>query len=65
MLDIPGGLDNPYLAEIDMIETVAHPAAAEGLRTVASPFRVNGQRPVTSRAPELGEHNAEFGKTGK
>ena len=65
VLDIPGALDNPYLAEIDMIETVAHPSAPEGLRTVASPFRVNGQRPVTSRAPALGEHNAEFGKPAK
>ncbi|MBY9066939.1 CoA transferase [Hyphomonas sp. WL0036] len=60
VLDIPNALDNPYLAETEMIEVVAHPSKPEGLRTLASPFRVNGQRPVTSRAPELGENNAEF-----
>lgn len=60
VLDIPAALDNPYLAETEMIEVVAHPGKPEGLRTLASPFRVNGQRPVTSRAPELGEHNGEY-----
>lgn len=60
VLDIPRALDNPYLAETEMIEVVAHPSKPEGLRTLASPFRVNGKRPVTSRAPELGENNAEF-----
>lgn len=60
VLDIPRALDNPYLAETEMIEVVAHPSKPEGLRTLASPFRVNGKRPVTSRAPELGENNPEF-----
>lgn len=60
VLDIPHALDNPYLAETEMLEVVAHPSKPEGLRTLASPFRVNGKRPVTSRAPELGEHNGEF-----
>ncbi len=60
VLDIPRALDNPYLAETEMLEVVAHPSKPEGLRTLASPFRVNGKRPVTSRAPELGEHNGEF-----
>ncbi|ABI77430.1 CaiB/BaiF family protein [Hyphomonas neptunium ATCC 15444] len=62
VLDIPRALDNPYLDETQMIEIVAHPSKPEGLRTLASPFRVNGQRPVTSRAPDLGEHTAEFTK---
>lgn len=60
VLDIPRALDNPYLDETNMIEVVAHPQKPEGLRTLASPFKVNGQRPVTSRAPDLGENNAEF-----
>ncbi|MFN3607607.1 MAG: CaiB/BaiF CoA transferase family protein [Hyphomonas sp.] len=62
VLDIPRALENPYLDETQMIEVVAHPSRPEGLRTLASPFRVNGQRPVTSRAPELGENTAEFAK---
>jgi len=55
VLDIPGALDNPYLTETEMIETVQHPQLEHGLRTLASPFRVNGRRPVSSRAPKLGE----------
>ncbi|MFN3313469.1 MAG: CoA transferase, partial [Hyphomonas sp.] len=55
VLDIPGALDNPYLAETEMIETVNHPELEQGLRTLASPFRVNGRRPVSSRGPRLGE----------
>lgn len=65
VLDVAHALDNPYLAETEMIEVVAHPAKPEGLRTLASPFRVNGKRPVTSRAPELGEHDGEYGAAGK
>lgn len=58
VLGIPGALDNPYLAETEMIEIVDHPARPEGLRTLASPFRINGRRPVSTRAPLLGEHGA-------
>ena len=60
VLDIAGALDSPYLESIGMIETVEHPEAPEGLRTLASPFRVNGDRVRSSRAPALGEHNEEL-----
>lgn len=60
VLDIAGALDSPYLESIGMIETVEHPEAPEGLRTLASPFRVNGDRVRSSRAPGLGEHNEEL-----
>jgi crotonobetainyl-CoA:carnitine CoA-transferase CaiB-like acyl-CoA transferase len=60
VLNIAGALENAYLAETEMIETVDHPARPEGLRTLASPFRVNGQRPRSTRAPGLGEQTAEL-----
>ncbi|MDX1291772.1 MAG: CoA transferase [Hyphomonas sp.] len=60
VLDIAGALDNPYVDAIGMVERVDHPAAPEGLRTLASPFRVNGARVKSSRAPMLGEHNEEL-----
>lgn len=60
VLDVKAALDNPYLEEISMIETVAHEARPEGVRTVASPFRVNGERPQATRAPKLGEQDDEL-----
>lgn len=58
VLDIAEALENPYLLETQMIETVDHPACPDGLRTLASPFRVNGERVASSRAPRLGEHGS-------
>lgn len=58
VLDLAAALDSPYVDEIAMIETVAHEHAPDGLRTLASPFRVNGKRPVSRRAPRLGEHDS-------
>lgn len=60
VLDIAEALDSPYVDEIGMTETVAHPSAPDGVRTLASPFRINGKRPASSRAPRLGEHDSEL-----
>lgn len=49
-------LDNPFVAEIGMVETVEHPDATDGrLRLLSSPIRINGARPQGLRAPKLGE----------
>ncbi len=49
-------LDNPFVAEIGMVETVDHPDATDGtLRLLSSPIRINGERPKGRRAPKLGE----------
>ncbi len=49
-------LDNPFVAEIGMVEDVEHPDAKEGtLRLLSSPIRINGERPKGRRAPKLGE----------
>ena len=59
VLDIAAALDSPYVNAIGMTETVPHPAREEGLRTLASPIKVNGKRLSSSRAPTLGEHTDE------
>ena len=60
VLDIAEALDNPYVETVGMLETVAHPdAGGRRLRTLASPFRINGERVTSSRAPKLGEHSGE------
>jgi crotonobetainyl-CoA:carnitine CoA-transferase CaiB-like acyl-CoA transferase len=57
VLDIAQALDSPHVVAIGMTDTVNHPDAAGGqLRMLASPFKVNGQRPPAVRAPKLGEH---------
>ncbi len=61
VLSLADALDNPYVAETGMTTRLEHPASEDAHRTLASPFRVNGDRPVLTRAPGLGEHNGEFG----
>jgi crotonobetainyl-CoA:carnitine CoA-transferase CaiB-like acyl-CoA transferase len=65
VLSIGAALENPYVASIGMIEPVPHEGAEGGeLRTLASPFRVNGARPASSRAPRLGEHDEIMSEAG-
>lgn len=45
-------LDNPRVA--DMIDTVAHPDRAEGMRVLANPIRIDGERLPNRAAPKLG-----------
>ncbi len=60
VLDIGEALDSAYVAHVAMTASVEHPDAAQGVRTLASPFRVNGERPTVSRAPKMGEQNDEL-----
>lgn len=57
VLDIGEALDSEYVAHVEMTARVEHPDAPDGVRTLASPFRVNGQRPALARAPKMGEQN--------
>lgn len=52
-------LNNPFAAEVGMLNQVPHAERPEGLRMLSSPFKINGQRPPDRRAPRLGEHDAE------
>jgi crotonobetainyl-CoA:carnitine CoA-transferase CaiB-like acyl-CoA transferase len=60
VLDIAQALDSAYVAHVGMTDTVDHPDAPAPLRMLASPFRVDGERPHTPRAPKLGEHTEEL-----
>lgn len=57
---LAAALDNPFANEIGMISTVEHEAKPQGLRVLSCPIRINGERPASSRAPKLGEHDHEF-----
>ncbi len=57
VLDIGEALDSDYVASVDMTTRIDHPDRPAGLRTLSSPFRVNGQRPDLSRAPKMGEQS--------
>lgn len=46
-------LDNPFLRQTGMIDTVSHPDRAE-MRVLASPIRVEGERLPSRAAPLLG-----------
>jgi crotonobetainyl-CoA:carnitine CoA-transferase CaiB-like acyl-CoA transferase len=63
VFNIAQALDNPFVAELGMIETVAHPDRPEGLRMLRTPLRIDGDRPHGTRAPKLGEHTAEIMKS--
>jgi crotonobetainyl-CoA:carnitine CoA-transferase CaiB-like acyl-CoA transferase len=53
VLDLAEALDNPFLAETAMIDTVAH-ADRAALRVLANPIKLDGQRLPARAAPLLG-----------
>ncbi|MEM6651877.1 MAG: CoA transferase [Pseudomonadota bacterium] len=60
VLDIGEALDSDYVAHVQMTARVEHPDAANGVRTLASPFRINGVRPTLTRAPKMGEQSEDL-----
>ena len=57
VLDIAQALDNPFLAETQMIMNVPH-AAKPTLRALANPIKINGRRLEQSVCSPLGADNA-------
>ncbi|NWG72428.1 MAG: CoA transferase [Parvularculaceae bacterium] len=56
-----GALENPYVREVGMRDSVSHDAAPGGrLNMLALPIKVDGVRPKAWRAPRLGEHTEEI-----
>jgi crotonobetainyl-CoA:carnitine CoA-transferase CaiB-like acyl-CoA transferase len=51
--DMAKGLDNPYVARVGMIQSLNHPANS-GLRRLANPIKVDGQRLPAQPAKALG-----------
>lgn len=60
VLNIGEALDSDYVAHVEMTAKVDHPEASDGVRTLSSPFRINGVRPSLTRAPKMGEHSNEL-----
>jgi crotonobetainyl-CoA:carnitine CoA-transferase CaiB-like acyl-CoA transferase len=52
---IDQALDNPFLRETQMIQTVPHPDRPD-MRALANPVKLNGQRLKSTHAPKLGQH---------
>ena len=53
VLNVAQALDNPYAASVGMVQTVPHPAAP-GLRMVANPVKLDGQRTPAKVCSALG-----------
>jgi crotonobetainyl-CoA:carnitine CoA-transferase CaiB-like acyl-CoA transferase len=56
--DLGQALENPFPHQTGMIDCVKHPEAPEGLRMLACPVKINGERMPGVRGPKLGEHNS-------
>jgi crotonobetainyl-CoA:carnitine CoA-transferase CaiB-like acyl-CoA transferase len=64
VLSLPQALDNPYFSGGDGLADVDHPLR-KGLKMVASPVRIDGERPAARPAPMLGAHtDAVLGELG-
>jgi crotonobetainyl-CoA:carnitine CoA-transferase CaiB-like acyl-CoA transferase len=65
VLDVAQALDNPFLADTQMIRNVPHPAKP-GLRALANPIKINGKRLEQSVCSPFGADNAAFiGQTSR
>lgn len=58
--DVAEALENPFAHATGMIDRVEHPDAPAGLRMLACPLKIDGERMPGKRGPKLGEHNAEL-----
>ena len=57
VFDIAQALENPFVAETDMIRTASHPGNP-ALRLLANPLRIDGERPSAPLCAPLGSGNA-------
>ena len=57
--DIAQALDNPFVADIGMLQQVDHPARP-AMRVLANPVKLSGQRLPAAPAPALGADNASL-----
>ena len=59
VLDMEQALENPHLRATGMISNVPHPARP-GMRALANPLKINGQRPEQRVCSAMGADNAEY-----
>ena len=55
--DLAQALDNPFVRQTGMIREVPHPLRPD-LKVLASPIKINGERPAQRAAPLAGADNA-------
>jgi crotonobetainyl-CoA:carnitine CoA-transferase CaiB-like acyl-CoA transferase len=54
--DVAQALDSPFVSRSGMVQAVPHPDRPD-LRVLASPIKIDGERPELAPAPKLGEGN--------
>lgn len=59
--DLPQALDNPWLREIGMLQSVLHPHGP--LQMLANPIRVDGKRLSAHACPAIGADNAAIAQS--
>jgi len=57
--DMPQALDNPFVEEVSMINTVPHPDRPD-MRALANPIRLDGERLEAKYAPKLGQDTEDI-----
>jgi len=57
--ELGAALDNPWLDEIGLRDTIAHPDAPE-LQVLKSPLKFDGKRPANRAAPLLGADSEDI-----
>ncbi len=57
VLTLSEAMENPFLCANSMINQVAHPQTAQGLKVLANPIKINGQRLAQSVCSALGADN--------
>lgn len=60
VFDVAEALENPFAKAVGMLTQVSHQAKPNGLRLLACPIRIDGVRPRSKCAPQLGQHDDEF-----
>ena len=59
VLDLAQALDSPFLQTTDMIHVISHPAKP-GMRVLANPIKINGQRLDQAPCSPFGADNATY-----
>ncbi len=57
--DLPSALDSPFVSEIGMIQSMAHPEAGS-YRSLSSPVKIDGERPSNTLGHGLGADNDDL-----
>jgi len=57
--DVAQALDNPFARTVGMVRELPHPSRPD-FRVLANPIKLDGSRPPSRLAPQLGAHTREL-----